>query len=86
MLTSDDGAILYLDDKEVINNDGQHAAQDKNGIAKLVKGVHSIRVSYFKDRGFRSPWYCAWRDPGEPLRIFSTDEFRPPANLELPPR
>jgi hypothetical protein len=86
VLTSDDGAILYLDDKEVINNDGQHASQDKNGIVELVKGVHSIRISYFQGPRLQVALVLRVAGPGEPLRIFSTDEFRPPANLEWPQR
>jgi hypothetical protein len=44
---SDDGSILYIDDKRIIQNDKVHAVVEKTGKVKLKKGVHTIRVSYF---------------------------------------
>lgn len=46
---SDDGAKLYIDDKEVIDNDGSHSADMKYGSIKLTQGVHTVKVEYFDD-------------------------------------
>jgi mono/diheme cytochrome c family protein len=49
-VNSDDGSKLYLDDKLVVNNDGEHAPQERSGRARLAKGPHKIIVE-FAQRG-----------------------------------
>src|SRR3954453_18994667 len=51
-LDSDEGSILYIDEKRVIRNDGQHPAIEKDGHVKLKAGAHRIRVSYFQGPRF----------------------------------
>ena len=46
---SDDGACLFIDDQEVIDNDGSHSAGEATGKVALEKGFHEIRVIYFED-------------------------------------
>ncbi len=77
-LTSDDGAKLYIDDAEIINNDGQHPVLEKSGSVELTTGVHRIRVSYFQGPRFHVALVLKVAGPDEPLRVFSTDEFKPP--------
>lgn len=48
-LSSDDGCRLYIDDREVVDNDGSHSAITKSGNAALKKGIHKIRFEYFED-------------------------------------
>ena len=48
---SDDGSRLYLDDEEIVNNDGDHGSVEKNGKAALKKGYHKIKVLYFDSGG-----------------------------------
>jgi len=48
---SDDGSMLYLDDEEIVNNDGDHGSVEKNGKAALKKGYHKIKVLYFDSGG-----------------------------------
>ncbi len=47
-LTSDDGSMLYVDDKLVIDNGGIHPAVTLTGATQLSGGIHTIRVSYFQ--------------------------------------
>ncbi|WP_437513330.1 PA14 domain-containing protein [Sorangium sp. So ce1099] len=47
-LTSDDGAILYVDDKRVVANDGVHSAKTADGEARLTEGTHRLRLDYFQ--------------------------------------
>lgn len=48
-LASDDGAILYLDDNKVIDNDGVHAWQESDPApTPLTAGDHRFRLSYFQ--------------------------------------
>lgn len=46
---SDDGARLFIDDQEVIDNDGSHSAGEATGKVALEKGFHEICVIYFED-------------------------------------
>lgn len=81
-LTSDDGSRLYIDNEVVIDNDGQHPPLDRVGTVKLSAGVHRIRVSYFQGPRFHVALVLKVAGPGEELRVFSTDEFKPPPNPE----
>jgi len=77
-LLSDDGAKLYIDDQLVIDNDGLHPPLEKNGPAELSGGLHRIRVSYFQGPKFQVALMLKVAGPGEDLRVFSTDDFKPP--------
>jgi hypothetical protein len=51
-LSSDDGAKLYINNKLIINNDGQHGSDDaRSYMALLQKGFYPIRVEYFQKDG-----------------------------------
>jgi len=43
-----DGAVLYLDNEELINNDGGHQVQAIFGKTGLKKGFHPILLDYFQ--------------------------------------
>jgi hypothetical protein len=82
VLTSDDGSKLYIDDELIVDNDGIHGVKDERGAVDLSEGVHRIRVSYFQGPGTGVALVLKVAGPGEQLRIFSTDEFKPPADLD----
>jgi ADP-ribosylglycohydrolase len=46
-ITSDDGSILWIDGREIVNNDGGHAPQEKQGSVELKKGMHEIHLNYY---------------------------------------
>jgi hypothetical protein len=48
-ILSDDGAILRVDDRNLINVDGTHAAQLGSNGLYLDAGRHSIEVRYYED-------------------------------------
>jgi cytochrome c2 len=50
-LGSDDGSRLFVDGKQVIDNDGIHPMSFKNGKIRLVAGPHALRVEYFEKGG-----------------------------------
>jgi mono/diheme cytochrome c family protein len=50
-LGSDDGSKMWIDDVEVVGNDGVHALQENIGRAQLTAGVHHVRVGYFQGGG-----------------------------------
>jgi fibro-slime domain-containing protein len=82
-LLSDDGSWLYIDDQLVIDNGGLHVPEEKTGSVDLSGGVHRIRVAYFQGPKWQVALVLKVAGPGEQLRVFSTEEFRPPPNPEL---
>ncbi|HVI48606.1 MAG TPA: family 20 glycosylhydrolase [Chitinophaga sp.] len=50
-LTCDDGGILYIDNKRVVNNDGLHAPLVKSGQVALKKGVHPFEIAFIEGGG-----------------------------------
>ena len=81
-LLSDDGSKLYIDDQLEIDNDDLHPPFEKRADVDLTGGVHSIRVSYFQGPRFQVALQLKIAGAGQELRIFSTDEFKPPPNPE----
>jgi hypothetical protein len=77
-LTADDGANLYVDRDLVIDNDGQHPPRERVGAVHLDQGVHEIRVSYFQGPRFQVALILKMAAPGKELRIFNTDQMKPP--------
>lgn len=63
-ITSDDGSLLYLDDKLVIDNDGFHALETKEAEVWLTKGRHPIEMKYFQAGGGKGV-ALQWRKPGD---------------------
>jgi serine/threonine protein kinase len=51
VLASDDGSRLYIDGELVVNNDGQHPVQTRQGKARLDRGTHKVVVTYFQTWG-----------------------------------
>jgi hypothetical protein len=47
-LVSDDGAVVYVDDQKVLDNDGIHSPTEQKAIWRLTQGSHKIRVDYFQ--------------------------------------
>jgi hypothetical protein len=45
---SDDGSRLFIDDRQVVNNDGCHGDLEKSGEAALSAGKHPFRLLYFQ--------------------------------------
>ena len=52
--SSNDGSKLYIDDKLVVDNDGEHGPKQLSGTIYLKKGSHSIRVEYFQSGGSKT--------------------------------
>ncbi len=82
VLTSDDGATLSIDDELVVDNDGTHPPRDETGSVTLSAGIHRIRVCYFQGPRLQVALVLKVAPPGGELRVFSTDEFKPPLHPE----
>lgn len=48
-IASDDGSRLFIDGKEIIDNDGSHSQEFVSGKAALDEGFHEMRILYFED-------------------------------------
>jgi len=81
-LLSDDGSKLYIDGHQVIDNDGGHPPQAVAGVAKLKRGEHRIRVSYFQGPRNQVALILAVMPPGdEEFSLFSTEDYLSPEAL-----
>lgn len=62
-LSSDDGSLLYIDGKKVIDNDGVHGVEAVQGSVNLTPGAHAIRVDFFEASGGEEVT-LEWAGPG----------------------
>lgn len=50
-LYTDDGSLMTISDRTVVDNDGLHSRSEKTGQAALRKGMHPIQIRYFDQGG-----------------------------------
>jgi len=62
--TSDDGSILLINDKLVVDNDGSHGNATVTGSTLLGAGFHKIRVMFFQGGGGHS-LSIEWKSPND---------------------
>lgn len=86
LLLADDGAVLSVDDENVIENDGIHAPTPVTTRLKLEKGLRNFRVRYFQGPGPDLALMLAWKKPGAADYSYLPRSLigRPPAGM-LPP-
>jgi hypothetical protein len=74
-LTSDDGAMLYIDGQLIADNDGVHPTTVRLGSIRLAGGLHTIRVPYFQGPMETVALMLEVAGPGDAApRFFSTEE------------
>jgi hypothetical protein len=78
-LTSDDGSKLWIDGKEVIDNNGLHVPETVEGKVKLTKGVHTMHVAYFQGPRYHVALVLDVVPPGGRRIAFDMRDFKPPA-------
>ncbi len=77
MTKSDDGSVLMIGDRRVVDNDGSHASVMATGRVALEAGLHPYTLLYFEDyEGQDLSW--GWKAPGA-----EGFEAIPEANLRL---
>ena len=73
-LSSDDGSKLFIDNREVLNNDGDHGVIEKNGSLLLTEGRHNIKVEYYNGSG--GFWLeLFYKGPGTPKQIVPANKL-----------
>lgn len=50
-LSSDDGSKLFINNQQLINNDGLHSISEMAGEIALGKGLHALRIKFFENSG-----------------------------------
>ncbi len=75
-IESDDGSRLWIDGKEIIDNDGVHPMQSNETEQELSKGRHDIKVWYFQGPATEVGLRLFITVPGaENEKIFSLADF-----------
>jgi hypothetical protein len=62
-LATNDGGRLYIDDQQLINNDGLHPVVEVDKQVTLKAGLHPISVKYFQEGGVKG-LTVSWQGPG----------------------
>lgn len=71
---SDDGSKLYIDNHQVVDNDGDHGILETTGAMRLTAGRHSVRVEFINAGG--GYWLDVYyKGPGIPKQIIPADKL-----------
>ncbi|GGT04448.1 family 16 glycoside hydrolase [Streptomyces chromofuscus] len=62
-LISDDGSRLHIGGQQVIDHDGLHGAEPKDGTVELTAGLHPLRIEHFEAGGGQQ-LTLQWKPPG----------------------
>ena len=62
-LGSDDGSNLWVDGKMLIDNDGLHGFEQKEGTMQLTRGYHAVKIDFFESGG-EAAVKAEWSGPG----------------------
>ena len=60
---SDDGSRLFIDGKQVVDNGGLHAAEEKDGEVELKAGNREFKVDFFENGG-QASCKVSWEPAG----------------------
>lgn len=69
---SDDGSLLWIDNRLVVDNGGRHWMQERIGFVALRKGMHRIRASWFNGAGGLG-LETSWQGPGFAKQVIPAD-------------
>ena len=71
---SNDGSRLSVDNKVIVNNDGDHGLIEKSAVVYLDKGDHLIEVRYYQAGGGKH-LQVFWEGPGFKKKELSAEEL-----------
>ncbi|MFP4058673.1 MAG: PA14 domain-containing protein, partial [Candidatus Brocadiia bacterium] len=60
---SDDGTMLYIDERLVVDNNGFHGMQTRSGTVDLLPGLHRLDLGFFEG-GAGAGVFVEWQAPG----------------------
>lgn len=71
---SDDGSKLFINDKVVVNNDGDHGVTEESGNITLEAGLQKIQVAFFNAAG--GYWLDVfYKGPGIPKQLLPANKL-----------
>jgi hypothetical protein len=79
-VVSDDGARVYIDGKQILDNDGLHSATARQSEVALAPGKHALRLEYFQGPRTMLALQLACAAQGTKLRPFPECDLK----LETP--
>lgn len=80
---SDDGSLLYINGKEVVNNDGlKKEMTESKGDIKLESGVADVVVDFFAEQG-KNGLYVEWQGPGMDRQKLSDEYVLAPKHMSI---
>jgi hypothetical protein len=82
-LDSDDGSLLFIDGRRIVNNDGIHSDQRASGHADLTKGPHRMRVPYYQGPRDGVALVLTVHPPHGKWKLFDIRDYRLP--MAAPP-
>ena len=71
---SSDGVRVWLDEKIIIDDWGEHSLTRDDGTSRLRAGFHRLQVDYFTTNG-AAEIHLLWRPPESPLRFVIPERF-----------
>jgi hypothetical protein len=63
---SDDGSKVFINDKLIVNNDGNHGSVPEAYLIPLKKGYYPIKILYFENSGGQELQVGYWTDGNKP--------------------
>lgn len=72
--STNDGSKLFINNREIINNDGAHATIEKSGKVYLEKGEHLIELRYFQ-AGAGKEIKVSWSSPDFEKQEMTKEDF-----------
>ena len=82
-IASDDGARVLVDGKKVVEHDGLHGPQLREGKINLKEGGHEVRIEYFA-YGQPNSFRAGWKGSGIAPTQLSVDSLQPRNNVKKP--
>jgi len=73
---SDDGSMMYINDEEVVDNDGLHGMETKSGSILLNAGKARARVTFFENGG-GAGLIVSWQGPGVEEQVIPASAWVP---------
>lgn len=73
---SDDGAVLTVDNRMVIDDGGSHPPQSAEGIIQLSRGRHQIRLDYYQGPRYDLAIQLFVTPPGGSEKIFDLRDYQ----------
>ena len=73
-LNSDDGTKLWIDDVEVVDNQGEHSMREVSGSTNLTAGVHDFHTEFFEWGGWAG-FTLSWQGPNQSKQVVPPSAF-----------